>query len=123
MFGLIQIQRIPYMTKKMDWTGKRSDKKTDRFVQKGGKRVTGDRFGLNAGGKNKEAQDIIKDLELRAFSAENKLKRSEKLNSSIKTAIRRIVRTERDIKTSLAILTDANSSLPTVRKTREEGLG
>ncbi len=63
------------------------------------------------------------DLEQRAFYAEKKLEKLEKLNSSMKTAIRRIVRTERDIKTSLAILTDANCSLPIVRRAREDELG
>ena len=38
------------------------------------------------------------DLEQRALNAEKKLEKLEKLNSSMKTAIRRIVRTERDIK-------------------------
>ena len=63
------------------------------------------------------------DLEQRALNAEKKLEKLEKLNSSMKTAIRRIVRTERDIKTSLAILTDANCSLPIVRRAREDELG
>ena len=89
---------------------------TDRFVQKGGKRAKTDRFGQKAGGKDM-------DLEQRALNAEKKLEKLEKLNSSMKTAIRRIVRTERDIKTSLAILTDANCSLPIVRRAREDELG
>ena len=59
---------------------------TDRFVQKGGKRVKTDRFGQKAGGKDM-------DLEQRALNAEKKLEKLEKLNSSMKTAIRRIVRT------------------------------
>jgi hypothetical protein len=92
---------------------------TDRFDQKGGKRVKTDRFGRNAGGKSDQSQEIIMDLKMRAASAEQKLKRSEKLNSSIKTAIRKIVSVKRDIKSSLATLTDANDSLPRVRKAEE----
>ncbi len=46
---------------------------------------------------------------------ESKLKRAEKMNTKIKTAIRKVVSIKRDIKCSLAVLTDGDCLLPRYR--------
>jgi hypothetical protein len=44
------------------------------------------------------------------------------LNSSIKTAIRKIVSIKRDLKGSLTVLTDANDGLPRHRRDEDRGV-
>ena len=53
---------------------------------------------------------------------EQNLTRAEKTYVGMKTAIRRIVATKRDIKSSLAVLTDANADLPRHREFEDRGV-
>jgi hypothetical protein len=62
------------------------------------------------------------DFKLRTAQVEQKLRRTEKFNVGMKTAIRRIVSTKRDLKSSLAVLMDANADLPRHRRAEDRGV-
>ena len=95
------------------------NRETDRFGQKG---AVNEKFGTNAVQRIKELEELLIDFKLRTAQVEQMLKRTEKFNVEMKTAIRRIVSTKRDLKSSLAVLTDANADLPRHRRDEDRGV-
>jgi hypothetical protein len=97
---------------------KETKNETDRFGQKG---AGNESFGTNAIQRIHELEQLLDehkelliDFKLRTAQVKQKLRRTEKFNVGMKAAIRRIVSTKRDLKRSLAVLTDVNADLDRV---------
>jgi hypothetical protein len=100
------------LDEKSELDEKDSENETDRFEQKRAKKDKSGGFGTNALKRKEALWNTVGVLKLMVGAAEAKLKRAEKMNTKMKTAIRKVVSVKRDIKCSLAVLTDGDSLLP-----------
>ncbi len=105
---------------------KETKNETDRFGQK---MAENEIFDTNAVQRINELEQLLDeykelliDFKLRTAQVEQKLRRTERFNVGMKTAIRRIVSTKRDLKSSLAVLTDRNADLPRHRRAEDRGV-
>ena len=85
------------------------------FEPKRAKKEESGGFGTNARKRKKDLWTTVGDLKMMVEKAESKLKKAERKNAKMKTAIRKVVSVKRDIKGSLAVLTDGDCLLPRYR--------
>ncbi len=93
-----QSTNYPDLDENSEIDEKDSKNETDRFEQKRAKKDKSGGFGTNARKRKEALWDTVGELKLMVGEAESKLKRAEKMNTKMKTAIRKVVSIKRDIK-------------------------